>query len=122
MKRILIVDDEEDFGYSVQTSLQATGDCHVEVANDGFRGLASARSRPPDLILLDLQMPGMSGLEVLKELKRDMRTITVPVLVLTAVVDEALKRRTANLYSQGYLEKPASIERLRERIQEVLDL
>lgn len=80
MKRILIVDDNRMLANLYRSSLTAAG-FSVETADDGEAGLAAARRTPPDLVLLDMMMPRMNGLEVLTALRGDPALSAVPVIV-----------------------------------------
>ncbi len=120
MKRILIIDDEKDFCHMVKVNLQGLGDYEVRVANSGPAGLQAASADRPDLVLLDIMMPGMDGLEVLKRLKQNLGTLHIPVLMLTAVKDSETKEKAVRLYDEGYIEKPIQMEELKARIDKAL--
>ncbi len=119
-KRILIVDDEEDFCSLVKTGLEARDEYKVSMATGGKHGLEIARIERPDLILLDITMPEMDGFTVLERLKKDRHTMSIPVVMLTARDDIEFKQRAAALFDEGYLVKPVEIAVLRTTIQEVL--
>jgi DNA-binding response OmpR family regulator len=102
---VLIIDDEEDVRRVVELNLRADG-FEVYTASSGRSGIESARKNKPKLILLDVMMPGMSGLEVLMELKWDKKLMKIPVIMLTAKstvgdMDHAFNRR-----ADGYITKP----------------
>ena len=86
-KKILVADDEEDVLALVTNSLKAAGYSTLN-ADDGPAALSSARENLPALIVLDLMLPGMSGLEVCKALKADSATKNIPIIMLTAKADE----------------------------------
>ena len=88
MTRILIVEDNPDLAYGLRTGLEIEG-YEVQVAEDGETGLERARSWTPDLVMLDLMLPGMDGYRVLKTLREG--GSDVPVLILTARGEEADK-------------------------------
>lgn len=117
IKKILIIDDEVELGQVTRNGLEATGHYQVLVATGGPQGLKISREYHPDLILLDILMPGMDGLTVLKKLKQCLDTMTIPVLMLTAKWDDSTKQRAAELYDDGYIEKPVLIEDLIARIE-----
>ncbi len=121
LKKILIVDDEQDFSFFIGENLKETGNYEVRISNNGKQGLKEARSHQPDLILLDIMMPEMDGLEVLKKLKEDRKTLSIPVIMLTAKRDMDTKRDAASLYGEAYLEKPVEIEVLKSKIEATLD-
>ena len=89
-------------------------------ARDGAKGLAMARKNPPDVILLDLQMPGISGDAVLAELLRDPATQAIPVIMLTADATSDSRQRLLASGAAGYLSKPFELERLLTLLDEVL--
>lgn len=121
-KKILIVDDEKDFAYFVKANLQLLGNYEVIVATKGKKGIKSALKEKPDLILLDIMMPGMDGFEVLERLKRDEKTMNIPVIMLTAKNDDESKIEAAGLYCEDYVVKPAEIKVLNSKIQKVLSI
>lgn len=84
--KILIVDDEEDFCFFVRENLINTGEFDVVVATNGNRGIELAKAELPDLILLDLMMPDMSGEEVAEVLSETPETAAIPIIFLTALV------------------------------------
>ena len=118
--RVLLVDDEEAFCEVVKQGLERTGVFEVGFATDGKTGLLMARKGNPDLILLDVRMPKMSGIEVLRELKADYPLSEVPVLMLSGLLDESTKKECNYQYSEEFVEKPVTIAALRERIETVL--
>ena len=118
-KRIVIVEDERDMAGLVARRLKREH-YEVEVAHDGSAGLDKIRSRPPDLVLLDIMLPGISGTEVLKELRGDPRTASVPVVILTARTEEADVVVGLQLGADDYVTKPFSMSVLLARIEAVL--
>ena len=118
--RILVIDDESDFCFFIKANLQQLGNYDVAIETDPQKGLKLASQYHPDLILLDIMMPGMSGLEVLKKLKANPQTTPIPVLILTAKIDEESKHEAARLYDEAYIEKPVEIKLLKSRIEKVL--
>lgn len=118
--RILIIDDEENFCKLVKMNLELLGDLRVTIATNGKKGIKLAKKTKPDLILLDILMPGMDGLEVLERLKKDEGTMTIPVVMLTAKGDEPSKARAMELYDEEYITKPIDGPQLKAKIEEVL--
>lgn len=119
-KRILIIDDEESFCRIVKMNLELTGDFEVDIATDGKKGIKKAKRAKPDLVLLDILMPGMDGFEVLERLKKDENTMAIPVVMLTAKGDEVSKMKAAQLYDEEYITKPIEAPDLKAKIEEVL--
>jgi CheY-like chemotaxis protein len=105
MGRVLVVDDEPDVLLLCRLNLQQRGHELLE-ASEGGRGLELARERHPDVIVLDLMMPGMDGYQVLEALQRDDATSGIPVLVLTAKSLRADRERSHGLGAVAFLTKP----------------
>ena len=120
MKRILIIDDEKDFCFFVKQNLELTGGHQVIVATSGKDGIAAAMRYKPDLIILDVIMPLMSGFEVLQELKAGKATTMIPVIMLTAVDTDEAKEKALGLYNEDYIVKPVAISELKAKIEAVL--
>lgn len=116
MLKILIIEDERKLGAVLTRYLQAEG-FTVEVALDGPSGLAAAREGRPSLVILDLMLPGMSGLDVCRELRR---TSDLPVIILTARTEETDKLTGLELGADDYVTKPFSLRELVSRIRAVL--
>ena len=113
---VLVVDDEEAIAEAVRARLESEG-YRVVVAADGAQALAAAEREPPDLVVLDLMLPGMDGLEVCKRLQRDR---WVPVLMLTARTEEADKVAGFAVGADDYLTKPFSLRELAVRVRAIL--
>jgi len=120
MKKILIIDDEEEFCFLVKDTLEATGNYKVVVATDGKNGMRAALDHNPQLILLDIIMPVIDGFEVLRMLKEDDRTVYIPVIMLTALSDEDSKTKAASLYNEDYIIKPVDMGLLKSKVQTLL--
>lgn len=115
-KTILVIDDEPKIVEICKDYLTTAGFA-VITANDGAKGLAAARKERPDLIVLDLMMPEMDGLDVCRELRRDS---TTPIIMLTARVEESDKLVGLELGADDYLTKPFSPRELVARVRTVL--
>ncbi len=120
--KILLVDDENEFCVAVKKNLEIMGNFKVFIANNGKEGLSLAESIRPDVIILDIMMPGIDGFEVLKKIKTNKNTIAIPVIMLTARGDEASKIKAARLYDEAYLTKPIEANDLKSKIEEVLKI
>ncbi len=105
-KRVLIVDDEEDIREVAQLSLEMTRGWAVLAAASGAEALDRAAAERPDAILLDVMMPGMDGPTVVGRLRENPATADVPVVLLTAKVQQADHHRFAGLGVAGVLQKP----------------
>ncbi|MEB3198880.1 MAG: hybrid sensor histidine kinase/response regulator [Candidatus Sericytochromatia bacterium] len=121
-RQILVIDDQEDNLALMDAILDARG-FGVLLAQDGPTGLKMAREHSPDLILLDLAMPGMDGFQVLEQLRQSARTRRIPVVILTANAREAaLVERGLELGATEYLTKPIQMDELVVRLRSVLRL
>lgn len=117
--KILIIDDEPDVADMVAINLKAEG-YKILLAENGETGLAKAKAEAPHLIVLDLMLPKMSGLEVCKALKRDATTSRIPIIMLTAKSDEVDRIVGLELGADDYVTKPFSPRELLLRIQSML--
>lgn len=109
--RLLVIEDNEDNRDIIVRRLARRG-FTMTAAADGFEGLRLAKDSLPDLILLDLQMPGMDGFEVLRQLKAFPPTATIPVIVLTAHVLEDHERQARAAGCTDFEPKPVNFPRL----------
>ena len=120
-KRILVVEDDRFLRRACEGSLRQRG-FSVLSAVDGEEGVRLAQAQTPDLILLDMLMPKMPGLDALRALKADERTRTIPVLVLSNSSRDGLLREAMNLGAVGYLIKSnISLQELAERVAQILE-
>ena len=117
VKRILIVEDNADLAFGLRNNLEIEG-YTVTVAADGPSGLTAARTERPDLVILDLMLPGLDGYRVLKTLRED--GLDMPVLILTAHGEEADKVRGFRLGADDYVTKPFGILELIARVAALL--
>jgi DNA-binding response OmpR family regulator len=117
MSRILIVEDNPDLAYGLRTGLEIEG-YEVQVADDGESGLERAKAWGPDLVMLDLMLPGMDGYRVLKTLRE--AGSNVPVLILTARGEEADKVLGFRLGADDYVTKPCGVLELLARVGALL--
>jgi len=118
-KTILIVEDEKDIVKMLEYNLQKEGFKTLS-ARDGEDALDAANRDHPDLVILDLMLPGMDGLEVCKALKQGAKTAMIPIIMLTAKVQESDKVIGLELGADDYMTKPFSPRELVARIKAVL--
>jgi len=116
---VLVVDDDPTVSDVVRRYLEQAG-CRVRLAADGGSGLAAVDAERPDLVVLDLMMPGMNGLEVCKLLRADARTGRVPIIMLTAKAAETDKIVGLEMGADDYITKPFSVRELLARVRAVL--
>lgn len=117
-KKILIVDDEKDWIQMLTMRLGHEG-YQIEAAFDTVQAMTQAFELKPDLILLDIMMPAGGGLEALKNIRANVKTFSIPVIVLTARGDKETKEAAEGLGISGYFVKTNTVELL-AKIKEVL--
>ncbi|MBL0714006.1 MAG: response regulator [Desulfosarcina sp.] len=127
-KKILVVDDEMDMRFYVCALLESHG-YQALATRDGRDGFQKARDDRPDLILLDIMMPGDGGVKMYSRLKQDPALAEIPVIMLSAVAERSFRHYLAMLNTQGaqpvpgpeaYLEKPLNHERLLDCIRQAI--
>lgn len=118
--RILAIDDNPENLIVIGTSLEAEYD--IQVASSGLEGLALARQTPPDLILLDVMMPGLDGFETCRQFKADTALGSIPIIFLTAVSDMHSEVAGLELGAADYLSKPIKVSLLKQRTRNILQL
>ena len=119
-KCILAIDDENDVLLIIKTALQSEG-YDVITATNGYDGLATAEERVPNLILLDLMMPEMDGMEVLKCLKESKVTDQIPVVILTGLSDREKIREALDRGTSFYIVKPFEYQDLVAKVKLALN-
>ena len=117
MTRVLLIEDNDNLAFGLSRSLEGEG-FSVEIAPDGTAGLERARSEPPDLIVLDLMLPGVDGYTLLRTLREEGQK--TPVLILTARGEEADKVFGFRLGADDYVTKPFGLAELLERVKALL--
>ena len=119
-KNILIVEDERDVIDLLTLNLRRAGGFSLSTATDGVTGLQKAREEKPALIILDLMLPGISGLELCKILKSESQTRDIPILMLTAKAEEIDRILGLEFGADDYVTKPFSPREVILRIQAIL--
>lgn len=118
MKKVLVVDDDPVVRILVSEYLSNNGH-QVSVSGDGQTCLLKLKEEQPDLVLLDLQMPDMDGIEVLSRIRNNPQTAQVPVLMLSANADTAKLAEMNNLQLEGHILKPFAMEVLLEALAQL---
>jgi len=118
-RRILIVDDEQELVSMVKMRLEAAGYDTLE-AYDGQDALAKARQENPDLIILDLMLPKMDGYKVCRMLKFDEKYKKIPIIMLTARIQDSDKEMGTEVGADAYVTKPFDDQLLLAKIEELL--
>jgi len=121
MSSVLVVDDDESMRLLLQKWMQGDG-YRVTLSENGFDAVDKASAEPPDVILLDAQMPVMDGFQVAENLKATQHTRTVPIIMVTALGDAQSKLRALKAGVQEFLTKPVDQSELSLRVQNVLTL
>jgi DNA-binding response OmpR family regulator len=119
MSRILIVEDDNDIAALIAHYLEKAGHAS-EIVSDGGRALSVARDTPPDLVILDLMLPGLNGLEVCRALRSDSRTAELPILMVTARGEESERILGLDSGADDYVVKPFSPNELMARVRALL--
>jgi DNA-binding response OmpR family regulator len=120
MARLFVVDDEPDMVELLATILRADG-FEVDTDTDGRSALARVLSDPPDLLLLDLMMPDLDGMELLKLMRLDAKGADVPVLVVSARTSHQDQLGTLQLGANAYICKPFSPRELVRQVRQLLE-
>ncbi|MEF8879424.1 MAG: response regulator [Candidatus Thermoplasmatota archaeon] len=119
-KNILIVDDEPDVALTAKYNINEDDEYNIEVVNSGEECLEFLeKNGKPDLIVLDIMMPGMSGWEVHKKLKENSEWMNIPIIFLTARVDDTAEH-AGKFLAEDYIEKPYQPEDLKNRVKRIL--
>jgi phosphate regulon transcriptional regulator PhoB len=119
LKRILLIEDDRDIVELVRYNMEKEG-FQLMAVGDGASGLAQVRKSPPDLLLLDLMLPKLSGLEICKEVRRDETLNRLPIVMLTARGEEADRVVGLELGADDYVTKPFSPRELVARVKALL--
>ena len=119
-KRILIIDYEETIQNVVQFGIRMRAGWHVLTASSGMQGIQTAQAEQPDVILLDVMMPEMDGIDTFKNLQSHPETEQIPVIFLTAKAQTAEKRQFNELGVSGVITKPFNSLDLPEQIAKIL--
>ncbi len=120
MARVLIVDDSPTETFTLKTMLEAKG-FEVLEAENGADGVALAREELPDVVLMDIVMPGLNGFQATRQLTKDEKTAHIPVIIVTTKDQETDKVWGQRQGAKGYLVKPVTEDQLAQTIQSVID-
>ena len=121
MRRVLVIEDDKDIVELVRYNLEKDG-YQVASSVDGATGLSQIRKSPPDVLILDLMLPKLSGLDICKEVRRDVSLNRLPILILTAKGEEADRVVGLELGADDYLVKPFKEEQLIEKAGRIVSL
>ncbi len=118
--RVLVVEDEQDIAALIKHALERSGDAQVEVVGSGDTALRAVTNRAPDLVILDVNLPVLSGTEVCRVMRARPATANVPIIMLTARTSEADRVAGLDLGADDYVTKPFSLRELAARVRAVL--
>lgn len=121
MARILVIDDDADQLRMLQLALERRGRYEAILSADGAEGLEQAREIPPDLAIVDVMMPGMTGYDVCRQLREDARTADIPIIMLTARGQAVDREAALEAGADAHVPKPISMEALLEVVGELLE-
>lgn len=119
-KTVLVVDDNRDMTEMLKDSLEGLYD--VISASNGKEALKTARQQHPDIILTDLMMPVMNGMELCRALKEDRETVDTPIIIITAKHDLGVKLEGLTIGADDYITKPFNLDVLRLRMRRLIEL
>ncbi len=119
MKKILVVDDEKDIIELIEYNLKKEGFSVIQ-AYDGEAAVSIAKKQQPDLLILDLMLPRMNGIDVCKAIRANPATVDLPIIMLTAKTDESDKVLGLEIGADDYITKPFSVKELIARVRTIL--
>jgi DNA-binding response OmpR family regulator len=118
--RVLVVEDEQDRAGLIKHALERGGDAQVDIVSSGEAALKAVSEEPPDVLILDLNLPVLGGLEVCRILRGRPATARVPIIMLTAKTSEAERVMGLDVGADDYVTKPFSLRELAARVRAVL--
>jgi DNA-binding response OmpR family regulator len=118
--RVLVVEDEQDIAALIKHALERSGDAQVDVVGSGDTALRAVADQAPDLVILDLNLPVMSGTEVCRVIRGRADTANVPIIILSARTSESDRVAGLDLGADDYVTKPFSLRELAARVRAVL--
>ena len=119
---VLLIDDEADYCNFIKMHLKFIAHLDVVCAGNGKDGLKLAKRIKPDIIILDVLMPGLDGFAVLEKLKKDDKTISIPVIMLSGLDSDEARIKANQLYDEIYITKPVDIYKLKDKIEGILKI
>ena len=121
MKKVLVVDDEQDFCYFLKKNLESSGDFEVSICNESANGIALIKQVKPDLVLLDIVMPGISGSDIAGLMREDRDLRDIPFAFLTAIIkqDEVVQGQ-GHVGGETFIAKPVASDELARIVGECI--
>ncbi len=118
-KKILIIEDDKDINRTLSLRMEMEG-FEVLAAHEGYEGFYKARAQRPDLIILDLKLPGLPGEEICRELRKDEKYVSLPIIMLTAKDTDVDKVVGKVIGANQYMNKPFDMDELLKKIYALL--
>ncbi len=118
--RVLVVEDEQDIAALIKHALERSGEAQVDVVSSGDTALRAVRDTAPDLVILDINLPVISGTEVCRIMRGNAETAQTPIIMLTARTSESDRVAGLDLGADDYVTKPFSLRELSARVRAVL--
>src|SRR5215467_8624701 len=118
--RILVVEDEADIAGLIKHALERSGEAKVDIVPSGDAALKAVNGNPPDLVILDLNLPVIDGVEVCRLMRARLTTASLPIIILTARTSESDRVAGLDLGADDYVTKPFSLRELTARVRAVL--
>lgn len=119
--KVLIVDDSRDIAYLFRDFLELRGDCSVSVAFSGEEALTAVKSNKPDLIILDMVLPGLKGMEVIEALRKTAETSGIPVILASAIEEAPEKEEQRRLGVIEFIQKPINFKLLSSKVGDIVN-
>jgi two-component system alkaline phosphatase synthesis response regulator PhoP len=120
-RKILLVDDEEGFLSVIKEALEIRG-FDIVTAKSAIEAGLELSSKKPDLILMDIKMPGIDGLQACAAIKKNPDTVNIPIIIVSAISEDAQIKRARKMGIPDYFVKPVDIESLVKKIKEILSI
>jgi two-component system alkaline phosphatase synthesis response regulator PhoP len=120
-RKILLVDDEEGFLSVIKEALEIRG-FDVVTAKSAIEAGLELSSKKPDMILMDIRMPGIDGLQACAAIKKNPDTVNIPIIIVSAISEDAQIKRARKMGIPDYFVKPVDIESLVKKIKEILSI
>src|SRR5688572_16300666 len=117
---VLVVDDEQDIAGLIKHALERSGEIQAAIVGSGDAALRAINEKMPDLVILDLNLPALNGMEVCRILRSRPATASIPIIMLTARTGEADRVAGLDLGADDYVTKPFSLRELAARVRAVL--
>ena len=120
-KHILLIDDDDSICTLVRIIIEVETNWKISIAYSGKEGIQKAINNDPDIILLDINMPDMNGIETLKNLKSNVKTQSIPVIFFTSETKILKKPQNRKLNVKGLLTKPIEIETFKNKLEGIIN-